>query len=434
LITEQDDALNKAYDQTESFFQRALADIKTKRYREIAKLVNNSLPKPKYSRKACIERLDSIHIGTAVVPFEQDENQDARRANVLKDVAERKAKSAILEETTSAEANKKKRAREEEQKIRAETRAQLEKERTEKAESAAARQQARADELAARVIAHEKEAQDKLDLVHQKQRRNEQAFADKEAAKALLQQERERARQDAKVEQVQLAIQKQQEKIQQIRMQETAAFIVKAGMKDQIDLAFPAKPKAVKRVSTGKATTSASQSKSTTNTPAGVAKQKAAATPTSAPKQKTAATSAKTSKEKSTSTPGSATRKKPAPIPRTSAITTLLPSFTKSTTQPFTPIKTEPASTPSIRTTASVSTSSPRISMTVAALKNACRERGLRISGTKPELMAFLAVDDKAKTGAELREILEERGLAMGGSKEAMIERIARDDAAQVVV
>jgi len=423
--------LNKAYDQTEGFFQRALADINTKRYREIAKLVNNSLPKPKYSRKACIERLDSIHIGTAVVPLEQDENQEARRAKVLKDVAERKAKSALQEQTTSVEANKKKRAREEEQKLRAEERSKAELARTEKAERRAAYQQEKADELAARVIAKEKEAQDKLDQVHQKQRRDEKAFADKEAAKLLLQHEKERARQEAKVEQVQLAIQKQQEKIQQLRMQETASFIVKASMKEQIDLAFPHKTKAAKRVSTGKVTANASKQKSASNTPIGASKQKTVGTPASASKQKTAAAPAKTTKQ-TTSTPASATKKKPAPIPRTSAITTLLPSFTKSAAQPFTPIKIE--STPTVPTTAPVSISSPRISMTVAALKNACRERGLRISGTKPELMAFLSVDDKAKTGAELRGMLEERGLAMSGSKEAMIERIARDDAAQVIV
>lgn len=424
LIPRQDEALHKAHAETQDWYQRAFEDLNTKRYREISRLMKIKTNRAKYSRRACRDRFDTLHAGVAVVPFEQDPNPIARRAEVLQRMNLRRQARQAEADAIQREADLKLEAKENEERIKAEAKRKAEQAKTDKAAQAKAVRRQREAEKAARVLAKKKEDQKKAAAIIEKQREKEdkeqQAKVDKEAARHRSKAEKDKATYQAKIERANMAIEREHARIQKIKTNEAALEIVKKGMRAAI-AANSLPHRVVKKTRVRASRKASAKSAAVKKSPATrKGKGKAVTEVKKDPGNNDSSSELDDDEEVTTS------NLKPSSAASSSSAS----ANTADTSTPTKPANSTPTK-PTNTTTSSPNT--PRTSMTVPALRSCCRARHLRVVGKKADLLKSLMDDDEGKTAAELKELCEGRKITTSGTKKELMERIARDDAGMVL-
>jgi colicin import membrane protein len=411
--------------------------LQNKRYREISTLMRRRIGKGKYSRRACIDRLQDLADGTAVVPIEQDPDATTRRAKTMEMIEQRRNERRNNAQKALEEIEKKLKAKEDADRAKAEARAKAEREMSEKATATEALRLKR--ELRKQELLEIKEAKEakKNKTQAQKDAEAKEKLRLKEEEKAAKIEERRAAREKAKLDletrRMQKALADHEAKVKMIRTKAIALEIVKKQMLEIVA------PNVVRRASapSKKAVAKAAAPKKTP--------VKAAATPKKTIVKKVATPKARATPKKAIKkTP--ATKKSPARakgkgkvIDSADANNIEGPTHTPNgdaTDNEADEIISIPVSgiTSNSFTISmtSASVDSPRKIMLITALKDLCLKRELKMKpgANKDDLLKQLKSDDLNKGHEVLKDICRKRKLIIGGSKPVMAERIANDDAA----
>ena len=398
----QDELLVKSFRSAELQVEHELEKVRDKLWRYTADLLRRERPTSRYSPRACKERYEALIDGTARIPPEIDDDPEARAA----------------ERATKLEAKRRQKEGQEREKQETARQARAENER---------RKQLREDEVAARKAKREQEDLEKKRKLFETTQERENKKKEAEQAKLDAKLYEQRTRQEQKLRKEQAAARKLQE-AEKARQNREAA----AQLKEQKDLELRQMKEAQARakleaIQKGREIKERQQQVRREN------RSRAQSGKTKVIDDNNEDENSNDPKDElpDTEDVGKCNTKEAGSVGGPSAATASLGhnAMTSSSNNPTTLDSTKPKPTSS----SGVEKVSPRKSMSTQELVTLLQKRGVKVNSktSRKYMISQLALLDSKTFVEDLKLELKNRGLKQTGNKAELVHRLATDDAAK---